>query len=249
MSASHDTAPPSAPKKLTISHVISEAWALVTGVKMPIFILSLIMSGGSLLLTFTITSFAYFWEGTLSLVLSLIVACFELSLFWYVLAVSAMVGVRQSVGLSVNLLLIFSQCLKVKDKLFYLFLLWLPLILLYVAITNLALPHGFIGVLLHLVTFLIFLFLTLPMLVFALPLIVTKQIDTLSAVKSAFDKMGQYWLEVIVCYLIIVILTFISMIPFGIGLIWTIPMGFNVMGILFRDVYGLKRLAKPENAQ
>jgi hypothetical protein len=235
-------------KKIEIVPLIKESWELVNGLKKPIFYIFLIYM--ALFIPFFI----------LTAILSLIFLSSALenpllnpafiiafSLFFilmsYVLSTAIMLGVRQAIGLPAQLKMALADCMKPKKNLFYLFIFNLIIIGIFEFVRSFILPDpdSIVGIGLLIITYLILIYCTLPLYAFALPLIVTKRADTASAIESGFRMMKRYWLEVMVSYIIITIIAFISMIPLGIGIIWTGPMYFAWTGILFRNAYGLKK--------
>jgi hypothetical protein len=74
---------------------------------------------------------------------------------------------------------------------------------------------------------------------FALPLVLTTNCSVGEALSSCFSMMKKYWLPVIACYIIMLVLILISEFLLIVW-IWTAPMFFVMFGVFFRDAYGLQ---------
>jgi hypothetical protein len=48
------------------------------------------------------------------------------------------------------------------------------------------------------------------------------------------------WFSVAGVLLAMAIITALSAIPFGLGLIWTLPMGITTVGVLYRELFGVQ---------
>lgn len=228
------------PKKIVIGTVIRESWVLVNGLKWPIFWLYLVIAPIFFILVFGITTLFTLKYGPPSLLI-LVILLSSISFFnWCLLTIAIMLGIRQAVSLSIKLSTVFEQIMSVKLQLFYLFLVWLAIIGLFSALTHFLVLRGIVEILFLIISYLASLYFSLSIIIFALPLTIIKHEDLQTALVSSFKMMNRYWLEIITCYLIISIIILISAIPFGIGLIWTMPMKFAMIGILFRNAYGLK---------
>jgi uncharacterized membrane protein len=75
--------------------------------------------------------------------------------------------------------------------------------------------------------------------IFTVPLIVDRNLSAWQAMETSRKAVTQHWFRFFAVMLCLIIIIFISMIPFGIGLIWTYPMMIAVMGILYRDTFGV----------
>lgn len=236
-------------KKIQIGQLLKESWQLVNGLKMPIFLIFLLyfvifipylILNVAISLSALINSYPQPPHAELHPT-SIILFCLFFILMSYIISIAIMVGVRHAIGLPAKIKLAFSECMQVKTTLFYLFLVNLVMIGIFEFINKFILPEGMLGMVLVILLYIILLYCTLPLYLFALPLIVTKRLDVFTAIEKGFGSMKRYWLEIIVSYLIICVISVISMIPLGIGLFWTGPMYFSWVGILFRDAYGLKK--------
>ncbi len=78
-------------------------------------------------------------------------------------------------------------------------------------------------------------------LVYAPLLVIEKQLGIFQAIKTSFLAFNQHGLKIIVTMLCLLVILFISAIPLGIGLIWTLPMLYNSMGIFYRIQFGVEK--------
>jgi hypothetical protein len=74
---------------------------------------------------------------------------------------------------------------------------------------------------------------------FAPVLVFEKKMGINHAMKASLCGFSQHWFKITVLLVILELITIISAIPFGIGLIWTVPLGMNVMGSLYRTTFGV----------
>lgn len=232
-------------KKLVISQVMKESWQLVKGFKWPVictyflpiipYFLLVIMAVGLLSLLKTNPYFFLFMG-----VMMFFMICLSSAFFWVITCTLSVLGVRQAIGLPPRLATAFSQCMRAKTSLFLLFLVWLAFTLAYTLVSRFIL-HGDIGALLNILLYIVFLYCSLPIILFAIPLVVIKKYGVLNALSSGFNMMNKYYVEILPLYVLMMILVFISVIPLGIALIWTLPMCYAMTGILFRNLYGVKK--------
>ncbi len=75
-------------------------------------------------------------------------------------------------------------------------------------------------------------------------LIIEKQLGVFRSLKASFFAFNQHGLKIIAAVFCMIVICFISMITFGIGLIWTFPMLYNFMGILYRIQFGVGEHSK-----
>lgn len=73
---------------------------------------------------------------------------------------------------------------------------------------------------------------------FALPLIADKNMGVWEAMEYSRKKVTEHWFKVFGLTLLLGIITMISAIPFGIGLVWTLPLTFvTVYGLLYSVIF------------
>lgn len=78
-----------------------------------------------------------------------------------------------------------------------------------------------------------------------IPLIVERKLSAWDAMVVSCKAINQHWFKVFFLYLLLGVIMMISMIPLGIGLIWTVPMFIVAQGILYRTIFGV--LPAPAN--
>ncbi|ABM03224.1 conserved hypothetical protein [Psychromonas ingrahamii 37] len=75
------------------------------------------------------------------------------------------------------------------------------------------------------------------------PLIAEKKLAPFLAIKLSFKIVNKNLLQFSFIYLLLMVLFFIGIITSGIGLLFIFPFYFNVMGIIYRQVCGVRVLA------
>src|SRR5262245_11018060 len=140
-----------ATNEINILRVIKEAWTLVRGLKWPVFLFIILFPIAYHLIIMAVM-FLFF---PLSLIFSfstpflLIVFCLNFILMWGCFSILSILSVRHSIGLSTTINQVVKQCLSVKDKLFYLFLIWACILFTYIFLQLFLLPSGPLGSALH----------------------------------------------------------------------------------------------------
>jgi hypothetical protein len=76
--------------------------------------------------------------------------------------------------------------------------------------------------------------------IFAPLLIVEKSFTIVQAMKASFFGFNQHWFKILITQFCMMIIYIISAIPLGIGIIWTVPMLFNLIGIFYRIIFGVE---------
>ncbi len=72
-----------------------------------------------------------------------------------------------------------------------------------------------------------------------IPLLVDQRLGIWEAMEISRKTVTRHWFKVFVLMMIIMpVLVAVSAIPFGIGLIWTIPMSFILTGVIYQALYG-----------
>lgn len=276
---------PTTHKKISIGNVISESWVLIRGLKMPIFLRLLLIIVLAIIPIFIIMFAALSSiSGSLHdqhdlhaalannphiltaipiLLLYALALCF---IYPIISATCILLGVRQAVGLDLDTRLVNSECLQRKWPIIGLFFITILIsigIAMFFLILRLIHIPGFI---VEPVKFLVTLYCTLPIHIFALPLVITKGSSISEALSSCYAKMRVYWLPTIACHIIILLILSVSyfvlflltiitpflfpvtIIGFIVVMVLFSPMMFACYGILFRDVYGLqnKRMTRVE---
>lgn len=69
-------------------------------------------------------------------------------------------------------------------------------------------------------------------------LIVDKKLGIWAALEASRKALTHCWFRVFFLALIYAAIMIVSIVPLGIGLIWTLPMGVMIKGIVYREVFG-----------
>ncbi len=76
----------------------------------------------------------------------------------------------------------------------------------------------------------------------AMQLVADKKMGAWSAFKASVRAITHKWFQVFLLFVILFGLVFVSMIPCGIGLIWTWPLFINTKGVLYRNIFGVDQV-------
>lgn len=232
---------------LSIVAIWQEAWHLVHGFKWPLFklyviypivfhVLLLVLSwiGGNFLHAVLPVATPY-----LKTVFPAAIVIVELLFFWSIVVCDTMLGVRRALGLTATIGAVYGECRPVLKQCLFLSLGGL-LVFFAVSYQGAYQPTAHpdtVSLSIHTITLLFLLYVTLPFMLFTIPLVIVKRMGIWLAIKLSYRAMWQHGFKVIVLYVMMMIICFISSIPFGLGLIWTKPMFSAMTGILFRDIF------------
>lgn len=75
--------------------------------------------------------------------------------------------------------------------------------------------------------------------VLTIPLVVERKLSPWQAFVVSCKAITQHWFKVFFLFLLMGAILVISTIPFGIGLIWTIPMFAVMIGVLYNTIFGV----------
>ncbi len=130
-------------------------------------------------------------------------------------------GIRRSMGVPVNATSVFSHFSKILPLFATSFLMILMII---IGMFLLVLP----GIYLMFAYYM------------AMPLVVEKGMSPWQALETSRKAVTKRWFSVAGLFIVLSIIVFISMLPLGIGLIWTAPMFMVAYGILYRNMFGVE---------
>ena len=226
--------------EINVGEIISEAWQLTKGSKLVIV--------GALLITWVISAvvqqiisipvtilfgvLAATFEKTMGAPESAAILVTGMVMFSMLLGFGSvliqapmvvgleMIGVRRSVGLPISVKSVFDY-----------FKYFIPLALTWL-IMSLLVVLGFLlfvipGIYLAVATFL------------ALQLVADRQFGPWQAIKTSIKATHHNWFSVFLLLLALGLITTVSCIPLGIGMIWTLPLFFIAKGILYRNIFGV----------
>jgi len=82
--------------------------------------------------------------------------------------------------------------------------------------------------------------------VLTLPLILDKGLGPWEALEASRKAIHKKWWTVLGMYLVMMLLYMVSMIPLGLGLIWTVPMFMVLIGVLYGRLFGYSGVEEVE---
>ncbi len=74
----------------------------------------------------------------------------------------------------------------------------------------------------------------------AIPLVVEKGLSPWEAMEVSRKTISKRWFTMFFFAIIVMLIVLVSMIPLGIGLIWTMPMMLIAYGIIYRNMFGIR---------
>ncbi len=208
---------------LRIGDVLGEAWHKVKGMKGTLVVAAIIYAVAVNLLSFVIA----FVLGLLGLihdsepgVLQILVSVLAGALCYPLLAGLNMIGIRRAADQPATI-----------NELFAYFGLFVPLlvtglaitVLTYLGLILLVLPGIYLGVSYAL----------------AIPLVVERGLSPWQAMEASRKAIGQHWFKVFGLFLALGLIMLLSAIPLLIGLVWTLPLAFIAIGVLYRTIFGV----------
>ncbi len=72
----------------------------------------------------------------------------------------------------------------------------------------------------------------------AMPLVVEKNLSPWQALEASRKAVTHRWFRFVGLSIVVMLITFVAMIPLGVGLIWAYPMMMLVAGIVYRNIFG-----------
>ncbi len=136
------------------------------------------------------------------------------------LAGSNMIGIRQAAGQPVE----FSEMFKHFGR---------------------TLPLFGLGLLIFILSSIGYLLLFIPGLyisvasILAIPLVVERKLSAWNALLVSCKAINKHWFKVFFLLLSMSLILFVSALPLGIGLIWTLPMFIVMIGVLYNRIFGV----------
>lgn len=208
----------------TIGQVLSEGWQRVSGLKGPFWIAAILVFVIVLLAAIVLTGIGSLLgineTSGLGMATALVVQLAITAIIYPFMAGIVMMGVRRSVDLPVS-----------YNEVFAYFAYVIPLVLA--------------AILMSLLMMLGFILLIIPGIylavayIFTVPLIVDKNMGAWEAMETSRSAVTRHWFKVFFTLVIMGLIFMVSMIPLGLGLIWTYPMMVSVMGIMYRETFGV----------
>jgi hypothetical protein len=211
----------------TAGDLISEAWERVHGAKLAfvgsVFVYTIVAVFITGLFSFFLDSQAYYETGREleGLLADLVIGWLALPATLPLLVGIIFLGIRRSCGHELSIASIFDYYVLVWPLVFAQILIN---VLTYLGLLLFILPGIYLGI----------------AYIFALPLLVDKKMGIWEAMELSRKAVGKHWFKVFWVNIVIFFIVLISAIPFGIGLIWTIPLAFIVQGTMYRKIFGFE---------
>ncbi|VAW93809.1 hypothetical protein MNBD_GAMMA23-742 [hydrothermal vent metagenome] len=214
----------------SIRAVLSEAWQKTNGAKWPVhlgflyyflIVLALIivtMVASMALMTAPVDPLA---EPTAPIIMQLILQLGINLIALPMMMGVVMMGIKRSVDAPISANLVFTYFQKMFSLLLAMIMIYIMVI---IGLLLLVLPGIYLMVAYYM----------------ALPLIVEKGLSPWQAMEVSRKTISHRWFRMLGFFIVASILITISMIPLGIGLIWTLPMFIIAYGILYRNMFGVE---------
>ena len=210
----------------SIGALISESWSLVKGTKGLIFagllIFYAVTFAGTFAVTLLLSSMGLMGaaESTSFLIFNQIISMLITSAAYPFMAGIYMVGIRRAANQPVTFDLIFSQFGKFLPLLILAMLMTLLMILGYLL---LIIPGIYLSVAYGL----------------AIPLMAERNLSPWQAMETSRKAIHQHWFKIFGLYIVLGVILLVSVIPVGIGLIWSLPLFILAFGVLYRTIFGV----------
>lgn len=76
----------------------------------------------------------------------------------------------------------------------------------------------------------------------AIPLIVDRNLAPWEALETSRKAITKHWFSFFIFWIVMMLILIVSTIPFGLGLIWAMPMLSLAFAIIYREVFGISTL-------
>lgn len=223
----------------SISGVMSEAWSLVNGTKATVTggmaIMYAIIFGITMIMGIISAILIPMMIGAspdnpdavmgISMVLQTAIQVIVMAITYPFTAALILIGIRRSVGLHISFSMIFSCFNRIFSLLALNILL---LVLVTIGFVCLVIPGIYL-----LVSY-----------IMAMPLLVEKDMSIWQALETSRKAVSKKWFKIFGLLAVVFLIMMVSVIPLGIGLIWTMPFSFIAIGILYREMFGVEASAQ-----
>lgn len=213
--------------EFSIGSVISEAWAKTSGAKWPVFLsfvlYMLVMIGIMVVLSLVTVGLvsaspdpsggAMIVQLIMQVGINLVVLPLAMGLL--------MLGIKRSVDAPLNAMSIFGYYSKTLSLFATMILMYIMII---IGLVLLVLPGIYLMIAYYM----------------AMPLVVEKGMSPWQAMETSRKAITSRWFSFLGLLIVLSIIMVISMIPLGIGLIWTMPLMIIAFGVLYRNMFGVE---------
>lgn len=212
--------------EFSIGNVLSEAWEKTSGAKWTIHLAFiyyfLVMMGLSIGIGILIVALTETIQGDAGMVISQVLSQVVINLVSLPLTMGiVLIAIRRSVGAPINAGTVFS-CFSKTMQLFA--TLVLMSLMITIGFVLLVIPGIYLAVAYYM----------------AMPLVVEKGLSPWQAMEVSRKTITRRWFSVFGLFIILGIIFTVSLIPLGLGAIWTLPMMMIAYGILYRNMFGVE---------
>lgn len=212
--------------EFSIGEVISEAWARTRGSKWTIHLAFLyaflVMMGLMIAFAFLSTLLIEVTQAPSGNVALSLIMQLGLNLIMLPMMAGIMIlGIKRSVDAPIRAGSVFDYFSKMIPLLLTMILMSIMIIIGFML---LILPGIYLSVAYYM----------------AIPLMAEKGMSPWQALETSRKAITRRWFSVFAFFIILSIMVFISAIPLGLGLIWTMPLMIIAFGILYRNMFGVK---------
>ena len=212
--------------EFSIGSTISEAWAKTKGAKWPInialslyflaFIGIFMLTTGATVMTADPTL-----EGGANPIVLIAMQIGQNLILLPIFMGIAIMGIKRSVDAPITSGSIFDYYSKMFPLLFTMILMY---IMIFIGFILLILPGIYLAVAYYM----------------AMPLVAEKGMGPWEALETSRKAVTHRWFSVFGLFFVLSLIMAVSMIPLGLGTIWTIPMMIVAFGILYRNMFGVE---------
>jgi hypothetical protein len=207
----------------SLGEVLNQAWSRVKGTKGILFCGLLVYGVASNLITLLlglVLGVPLSGEpGLYAILAQMLASLIAVALCYPLLAGVTMVGVRRAADQPVSFGIIFGYFGKALPLAITAILMFL---LVYLGLFLLIIPGIYLSI-----AYLL-----------AIPLVVERNLSPWQALEASRKAISQHWFKVAGLMLLLGIIMLLSALPFGIGVIWSLPLAFISVGVLYRRIFG-----------
>ena len=214
----------------SITQLIGEAWQLISGTKGIIFagfvVFYLVMFVASFIIGLVFGIFGALSDNmVLAIVVQFATSILATAVAYPFLAGVSMIGIRRAAGQPFSFNDIFSYFGRTVPLLITAILM---MILIYIGFFLLILPGIYLSVAYML----------------AMQLVVERNLSPWQALEASRKALSQHWFKAFGLFLLLGLIVAVSIIPLGIGLVWSVPLFVVATGVLYRTIFGVLPVAR-----
>lgn len=216
-----------------IGDILKEAWSLVKGSKLIIVGGIICMYVVSFGVSMVLSAIVAFFTATLGqsgggliigMMFQLLIQLLMTAIMYPFIAGLFMVGIRRSAGMPIS----FSNIFQYFNRAIGLIILnGIMTTIVMIGFLLLIAPGVYLGL----------------AYILAVPLYIEKDMSIWQALETSRKALTKRWFKIFGFFCVLWIILVVSMVPMGIGLIWTAPMATIATGILYRDIFGVEAAA------